>query len=93
MARFWIQALRPPRKSSSPEGLSVNLGDRCEWSGVKAGFHLAEYGKERALLVGVVSTRATGRLARRESGDVSQAMRSGLAGPGPHLFSGFPSSL
>jgi hypothetical protein len=37
--------------------------------------------------VGAVSTRATGCLERRESGDVSQAVRLGMAGPEPHLIS------
>ena len=55
--------------------------------GSNSGERFAEYEKERALLVSAVSTRTTGRLVRRESGDVSRAVRPGMAGPGPHLFS------
>lgn len=89
MARFRARALRPPQRSSSPEGLSRQLEQsmRVVVAGSNPSSRVAEHEKERALLAGAVSTCATGCLVQRESGDVSQAVRPGMAGPGPHLFS------
>jgi len=75
MARLGTQALRPPRMSSSPEGLSRQLGRsmRVAVPGSNLGSGFAEYGTKRALHVSAVLTRATGCLVQRESGDVSRA--------------------
>jgi len=74
--------------SSSPEGLSRQLerSMRIVVGGQTRDCGLQSTGRNEHSLVSVVPTRATGCLMQRESGDVSQAVRLGLAGFRPHLF-------